>query len=67
MIQYGYGPRGYFPRSDQRGHIDCSYRGCGIQLSATKQSVRPSDVVDSQTVDTFPRRLKHFIFNVSFS
>jgi len=26
----------------------------------------PSDVVDSQTVDTFPLRLKHFFFNVSF-
>jgi len=27
----------------------------------------PSDVVDCQTVDTFRRQLKHFLFNVSFS
>jgi len=30
-------------------------------------NVLPSDVVDCQTLDTFRRRLKHFLFNVSFS
>ena len=41
---------------------DRTFRAAGSRL----WNSLPSDVVDCQTVDTFRRRLKHFIFTLSF-